>query len=284
LLGTVQGEGRQGSAPLPVPVGRRLPRPAPVPRGRLHGRGCGTPANTAGAACNRAAPDCCDGLVCACDPADNDCSDAPWQDRAAAAAVCRTNQTPWASEITVRYPWRSRCVPVTWVAVDADGDGVGIRIETFPEHGFLTEYIISTGFGQFAASGLPTASGAVPVGRPSASGPVPPSGAAKVASGSAAVGAMMKKGCWPRNPDWDTRRTDICEDCITFYERGVDGTSPTSAFCADCPDIGSCCYGTARYVPFAETFTGFDSLTYVAIDTYGGVSEPATVSIEISEF
>jgi hypothetical protein len=53
------------------------------------------------------------------------------------------NQPSTALDASVKHPWKYSCVPVTFLGSDLDSSWAFLVLDTFPEHGFITEFISS---------------------------------------------------------------------------------------------------------------------------------------------
>ncbi|MEO8601406.1 MAG: DUF1566 domain-containing protein [bacterium] len=51
------------------------------------------------------------------------------------------NQAPIAKDININHPWKSSCVPVTFIATDSDSAILYVRLVSFPQQGYLSDFV-----------------------------------------------------------------------------------------------------------------------------------------------
>lgn len=194
------------------------------------------------------------------------------------AQLCRPNHVPVALDISVRHPWKSPCVPITFQGYEPDFDLARVQIVTAPARGFLTEYLSSSARGAAKASGSEVAresGGGWTTGLPAPELP-----------------QDLPRDCAPRCLLFDTcPANEECSDCTlgvdpdsrSWWFLDADGTLvPTVGVFHVCPE-GWYMASALCYIPFTSNFKGTDSFTYSLIDEHGAEGLPARVNIDIYE-
>jgi hypothetical protein len=182
--------------------------------------------------------------------------------------VCRANHAPTAFGVSVRFPWRSFCVPITIFSIDSDGDLTQFgSIVSPPQEGYVTEFV-PTPAGRVVASGATVATtDAYPF--------LKFNGISNISWADDLPAPPLPDGtpidCYPRCSgyggtcrDSEGNHMGDCPGCVD--KQCPEGEYRAQAFC---------------YVPFQTTYTGVDSFQFAAIDQHGAQSAPVTVAIEI---